>query len=117
MLKSLFENRRGQGKGEILKSLSVFRLPATHRLLRSQHRLPSSLPCSRPHVAWEPHEELSFQYPAGGGVLGLLLTQRVIPQIFVGFSAAGNTQASEESASCAKQSAMFKTACCLGTAW
>ena len=38
---SLFENRRP-------KSLSVFRLQATHRLLRSHHRLSSVLLCWRP---------------------------------------------------------------------
>ena len=57
-----------------------------------------------------------FRGRRGGGVLSLFFTQRLIPQIFVGFSVAGNTQASEESASCANQFAMFKTACCLGTA-
>ena len=42
------------------KSFLVFQLQATHRLLRSQHRLSSMLPCYRPHVAWEPYDDLLF---------------------------------------------------------
>ena len=99
----------------------------------TNYRLSSILPCSRPHVgaaqnsrarvtqvlvvgsiyqvsflvAMLPGNRIldSLSKSDGGGVLDLLFTQKLIPQIFVGFSVACHTQALEESA-----------ACCLGTA-
>ena len=65
-----------------------------HHAVPRQHAVWNMANCLA-HVAWEPHDELSFQKPTGGGVLSLFFTQRLIPQILVNLC--GHTVTAETS--------------------
>ena len=60
MMNSLFNWRRGGGV------LSLFFTQNSPKIFVGFSAAGNTLAGSRLHVAWEPHDELSFQKPSGG---------------------------------------------------